>query len=80
MLKTPDFPRIDKTTLSELLNKRFNGEFKKLSDIPDPALLLNSDKAAQRVVHAINNNEKIALVGDYDVDGVTSSAIMALFF
>ncbi len=80
MSKTHSYPRIDKITLQKLLNERFDGTFKKLSDIPDPTLLLNSDKAAQRVVQAINNREKIALVGDYDVDGVTSSAITALFF
>ncbi|MEA2112264.1 MAG: single-stranded-DNA-specific exonuclease RecJ [Campylobacterota bacterium] len=80
MSKTHSYPSIDKTTLKELLNKRFDGVFKKLSDIPEPTLLLNSDRAAERIVDAISKNEKIALVGDYDVDGVTSSAITALFF
>jgi single-stranded-DNA-specific exonuclease len=80
MSKTHSLPLIDKKKLIELLSKRFEGQFKKLSDIPDPALLLNSDIAVKRVVHAIKNNEKITLVGDYDVDGVTASAITALFF
>ncbi len=80
MSKTLNLPRIDKRALTELLNKRFNGIFKKLSDIPDPSLLLNSNKAAARVAQAIKSGEKIALVGDYDVDGVTSSALTALFF
>jgi single-stranded-DNA-specific exonuclease len=80
MPKIHNYPQIDKATLKELLTKRFDGKFKKLSDIPDPALLLNAQRAAQRVVDAIHKGEKIALVGDYDVDGVTSSAITALFF
>ncbi len=80
MPKTRNYPRITKPILKKLLNQRFDGEFKKLSDIADPALLLNAEYAAKRVVKAIHNGEKIALVGDYDVDGVTSSAITALFF
>ncbi len=80
MPRVHNYPSINKSTLKELLSKRFDGEFKKLSDIADPALLLNAQYAAKRVVKAINTGEKIALVGDYDVDGVTSSAITALFF
>ena len=42
----------------------------------DPAKLPGIDKAADRIVQAINANEKIALYGDYDVDGITASAIL----
>jgi len=44
------------------------------------SLLKNIDKATNRIIKAINNNEKIVIVGDYDVDGVTSSTIMNQFF
>ena len=38
----------------------------------DPFLMLNMDTAVERIVSAIENNEKIIIYGDYDVDGVTS--------
>ena len=47
--------------------------------IPHFSLLSDIQKAAKRVKKAIENNEKIVIVGDYDVDGVSSSAIMYLF-
>ena len=71
---------LDKQALKSLLQSRFAEKEKKLSHIPDPALLHNSEKAAKRIADAITNNEKIVLVGDYDVDGVSSTAIMVEFF
>ncbi|WP_321339530.1 single-stranded-DNA-specific exonuclease RecJ [uncultured Cohaesibacter sp.] len=47
--------------------------------MPDPSSMTDMDKAADRIVRAIQNREKIAIFGDYDVDGATSSALMALF-
>ncbi|HEY3328500.1 MAG TPA: single-stranded-DNA-specific exonuclease RecJ [Capsulimonadaceae bacterium] len=41
----------------------------------DPFLLPDMDKAARRIVEAIVNGEKIFVHGDYDVDGVTSTAV-----
>jgi single-stranded-DNA-specific exonuclease len=49
-------------------------------DIYHFSLLKNMDKATQRIVSAINNNKKIVVAGDYDVDGVTASTIMNQFF
>jgi len=49
-----------------------------LSDLFDPFLLSNMDKAVSRVVSALKNNEKIMIYGDYDVDGITSTAVMFL--
>ncbi len=51
-----------------------------LSEIPAPFLLKDNEKAAKRIKQAIENNEKITVVGDYDVDGVVSSTIMHAFF
>ena len=45
----------------------------------DPFLMLGMEKATERILKAINNNEKIAIYGDYDVDGITSTAIMVKF-
>ncbi|NSX83217.1 single-stranded-DNA-specific exonuclease RecJ [Wolbachia endosymbiont of Atemnus politus] len=44
--------------------------------LPDPFHLLDMDKAVCRIIRAINNNENIAIFGDYDVDGATSSALI----
>ena len=45
----------------------------------DPFLMKDMDKAVTRLRHAIDNNEKILLYGDYDVDGTTSVAMMYSF-
>jgi single-stranded-DNA-specific exonuclease len=47
--------------------------------MPDPSCLLDMDKAACRIGQAILNHEKIAIFGDYDVDGACSSALLARF-
>ncbi len=44
--------------------------------LPDPFLLLGMAKAVDRIVSAINQNEKIIIYGDYDVDGVTATALL----
>ena len=71
---------LDKSSIEALLRERFSQGEKRLSDIPDPALLKDAPKAAARVARAIHNHERIAVVGDYDVDGVVSTAIMVDFF
>lgn len=48
--------------------------------LPDPSVLVDMDKAAKRVASAIMAGEKIAVFGDYDVDGATSSAVLQRFF
>ncbi|MBU0721631.1 single-stranded-DNA-specific exonuclease RecJ [bacterium] len=75
-----NIPQLNKPALFELLCQRFETEDKKLSQIPNPALLQDSLKSAKRIASAIRNKEKITLVGDYDVDGVSSTAIMVDFF
>jgi single-stranded-DNA-specific exonuclease len=50
-----------------------------LKDLHDPFLMKDMDKAVDRIVEAIQNNEKILIYGDYDVDGTTSVALMCLF-
>lgn len=46
--------------------------------IPHPKLLLGCEVAAQRIIQAIEKGEKILIAGDYDVDGITSSALMLI--
>ena len=47
--------------------------------MPDPSILKDMDKAADRIANAIINQQKIAIIGDYDVDGATSTSVMRLF-
>jgi single-stranded-DNA-specific exonuclease len=52
----------------------------KLRDLmPDPFHFKDMDKAVDRISSAIRSKEKIAVYGDYDVDGATSSALMVRF-
>ncbi|MBT7957334.1 MAG: single-stranded-DNA-specific exonuclease RecJ, partial [Rhodospirillaceae bacterium] len=50
------------------------------SSLPDPAHLLDMDIGVTRLIQAIQGQEKIAVFGDYDVDGATSSALLARYF
>src|SRR6186997_3121848 len=50
-----------------------------LTDLHDPWLLKDMDKAVERIIRAISNKEKILVFGDYDVDGTTSVACMYRF-
>ena len=44
--------------------------------LPDPSHLIDMDKAVERISRAIRTGETIAIFGDYDVDGATSSALL----
>jgi single-stranded-DNA-specific exonuclease len=50
-----------------------------LADLPDPRTMKGMDAAVERLVRALDAGERIALYGDYDVDGVTSTALLAGF-
>lgn len=71
---------LNKATLEKLLSSRFSKEEKKLSQIPNPQELQDASKAAKKISDAIKQNKKITLVGDYDVDGVSSTSIVVDFF
>ncbi|MFH0909433.1 MAG: single-stranded-DNA-specific exonuclease RecJ [bacterium] len=59
----------DATAAERFLNPR-------LSEVSDPFLLPGLDKAIARTWQAIERGESIVIYGDYDVDGITSTALM----
>lgn len=50
-----------------------------ISQLYDPFLMKDMDKAVERILSAFKKNEKILVFGDYDVDGTTSVAIVYRF-
>ncbi len=47
--------------------------------MPDPSVITDLNSAARRIVDAIENRERVAIFGDYDVDGAASSALLARY-
>ncbi len=78
------FPEINPLILQLLANRRIttqqrideflNPDYTK--DLHDPFLFTEMKKAADRILKAVEDKEKIIVYGDYDADGVSSSAIM----
>lgn len=48
--------------------------------MPDPYVLRDMQAAAERIADAIEKDQRVAVFGDYDVDGATSSALLKRFF
>ena len=71
---------LDLETIERLLSYRFKEGFVSLSELPHPFTLHGMQRAVTRIVEAVQQREKIALVGDYDVDGVISTALICDFF
>src|SRR5690242_18149266 len=75
------------TPLSNILVQRGIDSFQKakdyfrpqLSHLHDPFLMKDMEKAVERILFAIDHNQKILVFGDYDVDGTTSVATMYRF-
>src|SRR5207245_2769586 len=45
-------------------------------NVANPVLMKDAQKAVERIMHAMDNQESILVFGDYDVDGITSSSLM----
>ena len=60
----------------EKANKFFKPD---LSDLHDPFLMKDMDRAVERVEQAVKRGEKIMIYGDYDVDGCTAVALVYKF-
>lgn len=50
------------------------------NDFYDPFLITDMEIAINRIIKAINNQEKVTIYGDYDVDGITSITVLKSFF
>ncbi len=63
--------------LRQLLSGRFVGdEFQSLRDLPHPHSLKDCQKGAQIIAKAMRENQKILVIGDYDVDGIMACVVM----
>jgi len=71
---------LDKKAVFKTLYNRFRGEFLTLKDLPHPHTFKDMQRAVRRVANAIINKQKIALIGDYDVDGVVATTIIRELF
>lgn len=47
--------------------------------MPNPSVLQDMDRAAKIIADAVQNHQKIAIYGDYDVDGITSTAVFVKY-
>ena len=80
--------KFDKQTLQqsidEVINARFeDSEFQidsSIDDLHDPFLMVDMDKAVERIKQAKEREERVFIFWDYDVDGVTSTSILMHFF
>lgn len=69
-------------SIENILQARFqhNELEKNITDLYDPYLLNDMEKAVERIKKAHSNNERVIIFWDYDVDGVTSTSILMHFF
>ena len=75
------YPKITPPQIEQQLQRRFLKEgHLSLANLPKPSEFKDMNRAVARIVKAIHTGEKIMLIGDYDVDGITSTTLMAMFF
>ncbi len=49
------------------------------NDFHNPFLIIDMEKATKRIIEAIENQDKVTIYGDYDVDGITSITVLKSF-
>lgn len=76
---------INLITAEIIANKKLSDEKIKIfleptrNDFYDSSLLPDMEKAVNRILKAITDNEKVIIYGDYDVDGITSTTVLKNF-
>ena len=65
---------VEENDLARFLNPKLRDE------LPDPSTLADMDSAVRLVLQAMAENKEIAIYGDYDVDGITSVALLKSYF
>lgn len=83
--ETDSFSSLDELIRVVLKNRGIDNieAFKNISlknTMPDPFVFKDMEKAVNRIVTAIMTGEKIAILGDYDVDGISSTVLFMNFF
>lgn len=76
-------PEIGKILENRGINNKDDAEIfinPSLEYLRDPFLMKDVKKAVKRIEHAIKNNQNIWIYGDYDVDGVSSTSILCIYF
>ncbi len=78
--------KIDAVTAQILVSRGFTNLesihdflYAQLPSLHDPKLLLQMDKAVDRVIHALSQNEGILIYGDNDVDGISGTTLLTEF-
>ncbi|SYZ74191.1 Single-stranded-DNA-specific exonuclease RecJ [Candidatus Zixiibacteriota bacterium] len=76
---------LDKTVVKILFNRQIDTPESirqflnpSMNDLQDPFTLAGMEKAVERILEALRNNEKIMVYGDYDVDGITAASLLYL--
>ena len=75
-----EFEKLTLERIEAILSQRHSEGFLSLKDLPQPQLFKDMDRASKRIAEAIKDSQNITIIGDYDVDGVSATAIMRLFF
>ena len=84
LIRRPTTQIDDSESLTPLLHRLFSGRGitsalelqHDLSELLPPNTMLGLEKAATRLANAVQQARQILIVGDYDADGATSSALM----
>ncbi len=56
--------------------EKINGFLYEEEELDDPFIMVDMDKATERIFYALENHQRICIYGDYDADGVTSTALL----
>ncbi len=80
----PDLPRPLLSLLARrgITDQREINDFlhPRLTDLPSPFLMKDMEKATDIFLDTLRNNNSVVIYGDYDVDGISSTALLATFF